>query len=130
LAAVRAAGAPEEEVRAANREVRRAGLELWIVEERSRGACVELEFQAMRLGKVALLGIPREPFNQIGAEIKRRSPFPVTLFSGHTNGFTGYMPVADACPQGGYEVWVTPYALEAAGITVEKAVETISELAD
>jgi hypothetical protein len=130
LADVRASGAPEEEVRAANREVRRASLEMWIVEERSRGTSVDLEFQAMRLGNIALLGIPCEPFNQLGAEIKRRSPFPLTLFSGYTNGFTGYMPNAEAYPEGGYEVWVTPYAPEAAGITVEKGLEIISQLAN
>ncbi len=129
LAEVRDSGAPEEEVRAANRTVRRATLDMWIHEERSSGVSLNIEFQAMRLGKVALVGIPVEPFAEIAAEVKRRSPFPVTLFSGYTNGFTGYMPIAEAYPQGGYEVWVTPFAPEAAGMTVEKSLELISELA-
>jgi hypothetical protein len=46
------------------------------------------------------------------------------------NGFTGYMPDAKAYQEGGHEVWVTPYAPEAAGITVEKSLEIISELTD
>jgi hypothetical protein len=125
---VRAQGAPEEEVRAANREVRRAELNLFIIRERSKGVRMDLELQAMRVGNVVLLGVPVEPFAELGAEIKRRSPFAVTLFSGYTNGFTGYLPTPEAYQEGGYEVWVTPFSPEAAGILVEKSLETISEL--
>ena len=40
------------------------------------------------------------------------------------------MPVRAAYSQGGYEVWMTPFAPEAAETTVEKSLELLRALAD
>ena len=55
---------------------------------------------------------------------------PTTFFSGYSNGVHNYMPVSSAYEEGGYEVWMTPFAPEAAGITVEKSLELLRELRD
>jgi hypothetical protein len=128
LANLRVLGAPEDEVREANRLVRRAVLDLKMVRWRSQGPELNLEFQAIRLGAVALVGIPVEPFVEIGREVKDRSPFSTTFFSGYTNGVNGYLPIAQAYEEGGYEVWMTPFAPEAARIVVEKSVALLNEL--
>jgi neutral ceramidase len=128
LADLRTRGAPAEEVREANRLARRASLDLKIARQRSQGTHVEIELQAMRLGSTALLGIPAEPFAEIGARIKARSPFATTFFSGYTNGMTAYMPIAEAYDEGGYEVWMTPFAPEASGIVVEESLKVLNEL--
>ena len=128
LAQLRADGAPEAEIREANRLARRATLEMRITEQRSQGQNLEIEFQGMRLGPVALLGLPVEPFAQIGEQVKAQSPFATTLFSGYSNGVHNYMPVRSAYEEGGYEVWMTPFAPEAAEITVAESLALLREL--
>jgi hypothetical protein len=128
LASLREQGAPEDQVREANRLVRRADLELFIARQRCAGVRMELEFQGIRLGNTALVGIPVEPFAELGAEIKRRSPSPFTFFSGYTNGYTGYLPTAEAYQDGGYEIWATPFAPEAGALAVEESLGLIRQL--
>ncbi len=96
LADLRAAGAPEAEIREANRLTRRAGMELRIAGVRSSGAQLAIPFQAIRLGNTALVGILVEPFAEIGAQVKAGSPFATTFFSGYTNGVNAYLPTAAA----------------------------------
>ena len=128
LASLRFQGAPAEQIREANRLARRTTLGLKIAQQRSQGAGVAIELQVIRLGTTALVGIPAEPFAEIGARVKERSPFVTTFFSGYTNGMTAYMPVPEAYDEGGYEVWMTPFAPEAAGIVVEESVTLLNEL--
>jgi|GEM_PF-117682 len=128
LANLRAHNAPVEEIRKANMDTRRAALDLWSTERRSKGTHIEMEFQAIRLGSTALVGIPVEPFAEIGAEVKAGSPFATTFFSGYTNGVESYMPTAAAYEEGGYEVWMAPFAPQAAGITVAESLKLLREL--
>ena len=107
--------------------VRRHTLDLWANERRSR-EFVEMEFQAIRLGSTALVGIPVEPFAEIGAEVKAGSPFATTFFSGYTNGVESYMPIASAYEEGGYEVWMAPFAPHAASMTVQESLKLLREL--
>jgi len=129
LAQLREQSAPEAEIREANRLARRATLDLRIAEQRCQGAALELEFQAMRMGPVALIGIPVEPFAEIGAAVKQASPFATTFYSGYTNGVHNYLPVRSAYDEGGYEVWMTPFAPEAAELTITRSLELLQELA-
>jgi neutral ceramidase len=79
-----------------------------------------IELQALHLDDFAYVTAPAEVFNQIGSEIKEHSPFSDTFFVGYSNGSIGYIPVAAAYPEGGYEVThasqVNP---QAAGILTE-----------
>ena len=61
------------------------------------------------------------------AQVKAHSPFAITFFSGYTNGVEMYLPTADAYPEG-YEVWVTPFAPEAAGLAVEASLALLEQL--
>jgi hypothetical protein len=128
LAQLRASGAPEAEIREANRLARRATLDLRIAEQRSRGEYLELEFQAMRMGPTALVGIPTEPFAEIGAAVKGKSPFATTFYSGYTNGVHNYLPIRSAYDEGGYEVWMTPFAPEAADVAIQESIELLQAL--
>lgn len=128
LANLRAQGASSETIRVANMRVRRAALDLDITRRRSAGETIPLEFQAIRLGSTALVGIPVEPFAEIGAAVKDHSPFATTFFSGYTNGVAGYMPTAQAYEEGGYEVWMSPFAPDAANKTVESSLELLNTL--
>ena len=100
-------------------------------------AAVPFEVQALRLGEVGLVAAPAELFVEIGLRIKRRSPFPATMTLGYANGCVGYVPVAEAYPDGGYEVdrahkgygALAAVAPTAAGLIENTAIELLGELA-
>jgi hypothetical protein len=60
--------------------------------------------QVIRLGQRAIVGLPGEPFNEIGTHIKEHSPAAFTLCCGYTNDAVGYVPTSAEHPYGGYEV--------------------------
>ncbi|TMC59376.1 MAG: hypothetical protein E6J26_04005 [Chloroflexi bacterium] len=128
LAELRAQGAPESQIREANMNVRRAALDLSANQRRSAGQNIDMEFQAIRLGATALIGIPVEPFAEIGVAVKRASPFATPFFGGYTNGVESYMAMPYAFAEGGYEVWMCPFAPEAADITVQESVKLLQQL--
>ena len=68
-----------------------------------------VEVQALGFGEVAVCTNPAELFVEFGLEIRRRSPFAVTLVAELTNGYCGYVPTAAAFAQDGYEVHRTVY---------------------
>jgi len=67
------------------------------------------EVQVMRIGDVALVALPGEPFVELGLEIKRRSPAAHTFVVGYANDWIGYLPTQVAWEQGGYEVSAGPW---------------------
>lgn len=127
LERVRAGGTPRE-IEAAAMPARRAELALHHARLFGDGV-LELWVQAMRLGSVGLVAIPVEPFAEIGAVVKARSPFAATLFSGYSNGYYGYLPTREAYDEGGYEVTTSPYLPEAAAMVVDAAVDALAALA-
>jgi len=65
---------------------------------------VPAEIQGIAVGQdVALVGLPCEPFSELGIRIKRASPFARTLVVGAANGMVGYVPTRRAFDGGGYE---------------------------
>jgi hypothetical protein len=88
-----------------------------------------VEVQILRIGDVAIVAMPGEPFAEIGAAIKKGSPFPYTLFCGYSNGRTGdYMPIEAEYKYGGYEVERTPYGLGAADKVISETVSLFSQV--
>ena len=55
------------------------------------------------LGDICLVGMPGEPFCEVGKQIREMSPFAVQFVMGQTNGMEGYFPTADAFAVNGYE---------------------------
>ena len=54
-------------------------------------------------GAIRFVGIPGEPFTEIGRRIKDESPAAMTFVTCITNGYYGYFPTAGAYQEGGYE---------------------------
>jgi hypothetical protein len=82
-----------------------------------------VEVKILRIGDVAIVSMPGEPFAEIGAAVKKASPFPFTLFCGYSNGRTGdYMPIESEYKLGGYEVERTPYGVGAAEKVIEETI--------
>lgn len=121
-------GGADAAVRAATSRATQAGMRA----DRARlyygKAEIEWQLQGIRVGEVALISIPGEPFTETGQEIVARSPFRHTLFSGYSNGGFSYLPVRSAYAVGGYEVETSPFAAGAAEVLVEAAVEMLGEL--
>jgi len=68
-----------------------------------------VEIHAWRLGEAAFVGLPGEPFVEIGLAIKDGSPFAQTTVFALCNGVTGYVPLDSHFEHGGYETRTTPY---------------------
>jgi neutral ceramidase len=66
---------------------------------------VKILLQVIRIGDVGIVGIPCEVFTDIGLEIKRASPFPITCVVSLANGYYGYLPTPAHHALGGYETW-------------------------
>ena len=52
---------------------------------------LDLPLYVLRLGDVAIVGMPCEPFQGIGRRMRAKSPFPLTIPCGYTNGSHGYV---------------------------------------
>ena len=90
---------------------------------------LDLNLLGLRLGPVALVGIPGEPFTEIGVKIKDTPGFEVILPCGLTNGYEGYFPVQSAYDEGGYEARSSRYKAGVAETIVEGARQIVAELA-
>lgn len=67
---------------------------------------ITVQLQALRIGDLAVCGIPFETFVEIGLDLKKRSPFPQTIVVGLANGRHGYLPTLEQHQLGGYETWL------------------------
>jgi len=66
--------------------------------------------QAMRLGDAVFVALPGEVFAEIGLAIKEQTAAETAFIVAYANGDEiGYVPTADAFPEGGYEVDSAPY---------------------
>jgi hypothetical protein len=127
---LRAANASASEIEAATFVAKRAYMTMNRVETYGGKATSAIELHLMQIGPAVLVGMEGEPFVEIGLEIKRRSPFPGTWFGGYTAGWAGYLPVADAYPDRGYEVDITPFAPTGANALIDAAVAALNDLAN
>ena len=67
---------------------------------------ITVKIQAIRIGDFAVCGIPFETFVETGLDLKKRSPFPLTMVIGLANGRHGYLPTPEQHKLGGYETWL------------------------
>ena len=118
----------EEAVQDGNFKARRAAMRAQVARRVAGKSSLPIEVHALRIGDIALVGTPLEPFVEIGFAVRERSPFPVTLFSGYSNEGWAYVPTAADYPLGGYEVEITPFAPGADQALVEGTLETLQEL--
>ncbi|MEX1021167.1 MAG: neutral/alkaline non-lysosomal ceramidase N-terminal domain-containing protein [Litorilinea sp.] len=89
---------------------------------------MEWELHGIRINDIALVGMPGEPFVEIGLAVKAGSPFAHTLFAGYSNVGSAYIPMPDAYAVGGYEVDSTPFTADAAQVLVEESLALLADL--
>lgn len=126
-------GAPREEISAAIQRVTRERMRADRILHYSLKETVPVEVHAVRLGHTAIIAISGEPYNEVGAEVKARSPFPgKTLVAGYVGGDMMYIPTASAYEfdPPPMEVDNSPYAPEAARVATEHMVTLLGAVAD
>lgn len=80
------------------------------------------------IGNLAMVGIPGEPFVELGLALKRSPHYPHTLVVGYCNDLIGYIPTRAAYDDGGYEVDSARIAAGSGEEIVNAALSTIEEL--
>lgn len=93
-------------------------------------AYLDLNLLGLKIGPVALVGIPGEPFTEVGVKIKETEGFPLILPCALTNGYEGYFPVKSAYDEGGYEARSSRYKSGVAETIIEGGKQIIAELAN
>lgn len=91
----------------------------------------EYEIQVLRLGDLAILVLPGEPFVEAQLEIKQKSPARRTFVAHMSNQYVGYIPTAEAIRRGGYETrpcYFSKLAPEALQMITEASVELLHQL--
>jgi len=91
---------------------------------------ITVPVQALRIGDLAVCALPFETFVEIGLDLKKRSPFPLTMVIGIANGYNGYLPTPEQHRLGGYETWMGTNRVqeEASVILTDNLLEMLAEL--
>jgi hypothetical protein len=87
--------------------------------------------QAIRIGDVAVTGVPAEFFTILGQDVKRRSPFRYTYVYELANDYIGYVPDRKGHELGGYQTWTGLHSYVAPGtgeMIVDEAVSLLEDL--
>jgi Neutral/alkaline non-lysosomal ceramidase, N-terminal len=127
-----AKGASPDDLNPARYQVMWTELLQKTIADPTRATEVRVPVQALHINDVAFAAIAGEIFVEIQLAIKEASPFPHTLVAGYSNGCVGYIPVASAYPEGGYEVdhsfkgYRLPSAIAPGG--AERVIQTATDL--
>ena len=97
-------GATPDDLNPARYQVQWAQKLVKSVEENLAPKSVTVPVQVVRINDVAVVGVAGELFVEAQLAIKRASPIASTLVAAYSNGCVGYLPIAEAYPDGGYEV--------------------------
>ena len=97
---------------------------------------LEVEIQVFRIGDVGIVGMPFEPFQGIGRQIRAGSKMPLTIPCGYANISFGYLTDGPNTGDGEYQSahyryskFRPPYAKPAGDVVAVKAVEILNRFA-
>ena len=91
---------------------------------------ISVPVQAIRVGDLAICGLPFEVLVEIGLELREKSPFSETMVIGLANGRHGYLPNPKQHALGGYETWMgtNTVAVDSSEILTRHLLEMLAEL--
>lgn len=87
-----------------------------------------LLFSAIKIGNVAMFGIPGEPFNGVARAISEKNDLGMVMTTCMTNAAGGYYPTQDAYDQGGYEAKASNFKAGVAERIVEVGLSMIEKM--
>jgi len=90
---------------------------------------VEALLFGMRIGDAVLIGMPGEPFNELGWALRREwaGRFQVAVV-GLAGGDLGYFPTREAVEEGWYEALASPFDWRATALIAQEAKRLVGEL--
>lgn len=88
----------------------------------------ELDLIGLRIGDIAFVGIPGEPFGDVGVQLKLSDNFELVIPTCITNGYQGYFPTHDAYREGGYEARSSLFRAGVAERIIAGGIELLKEL--
>jgi len=88
----------------------------------------DMILSAVKIGPVAFVGIPGEPFSEIGKQIKETEGFEMIIPSCNTNGKQGYFPMQDSYDEGGYEARSSNFKAGVGEYIIKEAKELLKML--
>ena len=89
---------------------------------------IPLNMIGLRIGSVAFVAIPGEPFTDVGVQIKDTPGWDMILPCALVNGYNGYFPMKSAFDEGGYEARTSTYKSGVAEKIIEAGKDILSEL--
>ncbi len=87
-----------------------------------------MPLSAISIGPVAIVGIPGEPFNEIGKGIKASGEFDMIMPNCLANGSEGYFPMQDSFDEGGYEAGSSNFKAGVGELLVKEGITILQEL--
>jgi neutral ceramidase len=123
----RAAGLPPGEIRKAVTKLEGAHGQLDMAQSYGDTKTVNTLVQMLRIGPMALVTMPGEPFTHIVLEIKKHSPIHPTFVVSYGNDYRGYFPDAVSVTAGTYEALTSPYDETAGDKLVQTALTLLAE---
>jgi hypothetical protein len=87
-----------------------------------------MKITAIKIGQVALVGFPGEPFTEIGVRVKQADGWNLVLPCCLVNGFNGYYPTKSAYDEGGYETSSSIFKAGVDDVIVENAIQLLNEI--
>ena len=88
----------------------------------------DMTMSGIRLGPVAIVGIPGEPFTGIGRGIKDTDGYDLILPVCCANGYEGYFPMKDSYDEGGYEARSSNFRAGVAEFMIQEGKELLKTL--
>lgn len=88
----------------------------------------DFELTGVRIGPVAFVGIPGEPFTDIGVNIKKNDGWDMILPCALVNGSEGYFPTRSAYDDGGYEARSSSFKAGVDEVIIDGAAALLDKL--
>ena len=128
LQELRRTGAASAEIQKAQLETLYAGMTHYEACRRAPGEQqAKVEMQCFRIGGTTFLGMPIEPFVEIGLELKRAARGRLFIIE-LANGYMGYLPASGVSEEYGYETLSSRFADGSDRILVQQGLELEREL--
>ena len=87
-----------------------------------------MPLSAIKIGNIAFIGLPGEPFTGIGVKLKETQGFDLVLPCCITNGAEGYFPMKDAYDEGGYEAGSSNFKAGVAELLVKEGQDLLKSI--
>ncbi len=120
---LKAAGAPHGELRRAITRLEGATGQVVLARQLGGGTHGSSEVQVLKMGDLALVGLPGEPFTGTVLQIKERSASPHTAVISYANDDQGYFPDPVSVAAETYEALISPYGADVAEMLRDVALQ-------